>query len=494
MTTGITYTIKAGDTLNKIAQQFGTTAAALGQANKIMDINKIAAGANLNIPTPLVQPTKSNPFATTPSPLISNVKNAGTVTPPAPVNKANATQFGASPVNTPPPVNNTNYQSKLATTGASAVEAATDETKAYADAQAKNADGTPNLNTKEGLLASLIDKMTKLGTKGDRTLELQGQYDVAGKTEALNKINNKILQTDRAYEKRKRAMEKNPEGKLEQGLNIDLSNLDKQRNEDMADLAIVKAVAIGDLDTANQIVEAKVAAEFEPIQNEIDTLKTIYTLNLNNLSDSEKIALEEQISNREAERDYQYEIRLAQEKAKLDATTGGGDGTVSPEAQGWVDLINQGKATIANVPQKLKTEVANALTASSTSMVPQGQEAAYANVAPQSVLLVNLVKQYKDFLASHSAINLSAANKATKNNLISQITAEYKNAKKLGTLDAGVQKLIEGLLGSGGLAKLSFKSQSKAVDNFLSSLGYNGGAADPLGISSGGATNNPLGI
>lgn len=46
-----TYTIKSGDTLSKIASQYGTTVGALAKANNISDVNKITAGQALNLGT-----------------------------------------------------------------------------------------------------------------------------------------------------------------------------------------------------------------------------------------------------------------------------------------------------------------------------------------------------------------------------------------------------------------------------------------------------------
>ena len=45
-----TYTIKKGDTLSKIASQYGTSVDALAGANGIADPNKIYAGKSLTIP------------------------------------------------------------------------------------------------------------------------------------------------------------------------------------------------------------------------------------------------------------------------------------------------------------------------------------------------------------------------------------------------------------------------------------------------------------
>jgi len=53
------YTIQKGDTLSKIAQANNTDVATLAKANNIKDVNKIFAGASLNIPTAM--PPVQNP-------------------------------------------------------------------------------------------------------------------------------------------------------------------------------------------------------------------------------------------------------------------------------------------------------------------------------------------------------------------------------------------------------------------------------------------------
>lgn len=92
--------------------------------------------------------------------------------------------------------------------------------------------------------------------------------------------------------------------------------------------------------------------------------------------------------------------------------------------------------------------------------------------------LVNLLIQYKDILDNTSALSLALSpnTKAVADNLVSQITAEYKQAKKLGTLDAWVQKLIDWLLGKWwwwkDLTRYSNEAQWEAVKSFMSSLWY----------------------
>ncbi len=95
-----TYTIKSGDTLSKIAAQYGTTVAALSQANGISNPNAIRAGAQLTIPGS--GNSQSQGTALTPGQFGGSVmpKLASTPTAPA-VAPASPTAPTATPSGTP---------------------------------------------------------------------------------------------------------------------------------------------------------------------------------------------------------------------------------------------------------------------------------------------------------------------------------------------------------------------------------------------------------
>lgn len=71
------YTIKSGDNLTKLAQQFGTTVGALTQSNNISNPNMIKVGQKLTIPqlaaTPTT-PTSTAPVATTPKTTVTTTQ------------------------------------------------------------------------------------------------------------------------------------------------------------------------------------------------------------------------------------------------------------------------------------------------------------------------------------------------------------------------------------------------------------------------------------
>lgn len=99
------------------------------------------------------------------------------------------------------------------------------------------------------------------------------------------------------------------------------------------------------------------------------------------------------------------------------------------------------------------------------------------NVPKENKPLVDLLLKYKNILdtTSFASLQTSPSTKAQANSLLSQITAEYKQAKKLGTLDTWVQRLIDWLVGKAGIWSLSTYSnaaQSQAVMSFLENLWY----------------------
>mgnify|MGYP003680069202 CR=1 FL=1 len=67
------YKIKSGDTLSAIAAKNGTTVAALKKLNNIKDVNKIRAGASLNMPKKVVSSPTSRSKKSTPTPTSNTV-------------------------------------------------------------------------------------------------------------------------------------------------------------------------------------------------------------------------------------------------------------------------------------------------------------------------------------------------------------------------------------------------------------------------------------
>lgn len=183
-------------------------------------------------------------------------------------------------------------------------------------------------NTPEQNRSALQEEIYRLigesGGQADRTQALQNEYDIAGKMEALNRISGQYTTKERFYENKSREARKNLQGKFGGAVEQDIENISRMGNQELADLAIQKSVALGDLQTAQDIVDAKIKAEFEPLDNRIKSLQNFMSANLNDLSDSEKIALQKKIDDEAAARDFNYDIRLKQETERLNDSFSGG--------------------------------------------------------------------------------------------------------------------------------------------------------------------------
>lgn len=175
--------------------------------------------------------------------------------------------------------------------------------------QAKTKPVETPINPREQALSDVMSLTKKQGEQGQRTLDLQKEAGLAKKQEELNKINAEAITLDRAYEKQKREMLKNPEGKLSTQLNADVQRLDLERNQQLADIGIRQAVAQGNVELANKIVETAIKAEFEPIANQIESLKTYQQMFNDDLTSSEKTKLDSII--RQQEMDYQFKLDSA---------------------------------------------------------------------------------------------------------------------------------------------------------------------------------------
>jgi len=230
-----------------------------------------------------------------------------------------------------------------------------------------------------------------------------------------------------------------------------MEDIQRSRAYQTGTLAIKAAAASQDFETAMSVMKTMSDMITEPMRQTRDFFKEMY-----NRTEDQKF----QRAMKGADQAFQREMR------NLDAST-----TMKTEAmkQGVpYDVLS--KATTPD-------EVAKATIAYKKSQIPLGFE----NVKPENVGLTKLLVEYNDFIKDKGFFDLKRPeNAALKSNLVSEISAEYKDAKKLGTLDAGVQKLIDGLLGNTGIAKYSPQAQSTALDLQLNRLGYD---TTPAGAS-----------
>lgn len=192
------------------------------------------------------------------------------------------------------------------------------------------------VSDRETGLNRLSDLLEQQGKQGERFNTLAEENKLFKAEEEYNRALLEEAQIDREYEKKLRALEANPEGKLTTQLEGEKANLRRLRSQEKADLAIVTAARQGDLQTAQNIVKQKLDAEFEPIKQQIETLKTFLTLNQDDLTTSEKMLLQSQINQEESRLENEYESEALRSQASV-----------------YQEALNNGSITLDKVPEKV---------------------------------------------------------------------------------------------------------------------------------------------
>jgi hypothetical protein len=165
-------------------------------------------------------------------------------------------------------------------------------------------------------LGEMVGLYKDKGAFTDETMRGEGVYDAK---KVINNINKEYAATERHYENLKRELEKNAKGMMTSGMQGRLDDLNRQKNQELADIAIKKSAALGDYQTAFEIAQSKIDAKYEPLDDELKILQATLGIYQDDMTESEKLTAQEAISNRQAERDYQYSVDLAEERAKIEA-------------------------------------------------------------------------------------------------------------------------------------------------------------------------------
>lgn len=162
---------------------------------------------------------------------------------------------------------------------------------------------------REQALSDVMSLQKKQGEQGQRTLDLQAENKLAEKKQQLADINAKAITTNDAYKKKIEEVRKNAGGKLTANVQAEVDKLESERDRRLADIGIEQAVAQGNIDVANDIIKTAIEAEFEPLKNQIESLKTYQQMFNDDLTSSEKTKLDSII--RQQEMDYQFGLDSA---------------------------------------------------------------------------------------------------------------------------------------------------------------------------------------
>lgn len=250
-----TYTIKQGDTLSGIAQQYGMNANDLAKSNNIADPNVIQAGANLTVPDSSVS-----------SPKVPNTFNAADLNTPS--------NFDVPPATPSAPVD-----PFVASLDASQ--------KSFQNAyDAANKDVQPIQQERDTLTTRLQSALDNLKGKGSSLVAEETKLGVPENIKQLNDLNLQIAQKKGEFDKAAMNAENQqiPVG-LIQGQQ---ATIRRQQAVELGALASVAQALQGNIALAQQTAQRTVDLEFSDKEQEVKNLQTLLSVNTDNLTTAEK--------------------------------------------------------------------------------------------------------------------------------------------------------------------------------------------------------------
>lgn len=239
------------------------------------DFNKLMVNATPTIPSPNVPINNTPTYSTINADSVLNPTKLMTVPPPVTTNTAN---------------NSLAYYGDKTTNSASTNIANT----TIANTEKANTATTNKIIADK--LSSLIGQQ---GTKEDFINTTTRDVGLSDKETALNSLNNEAITTKAAIEKRIKDIYGGGGITIEQA-NTEAEAIRRQGNQDLANIALLQSVAQNNVLLARNTIDSKVKAKFESIDNQIKSYEQLYNLNLNDLTDSERITVQGNIDNKKA--------------------------------------------------------------------------------------------------------------------------------------------------------------------------------------------------
>lgn len=344
--------------------------------------------------------------------------------------------LGNTPAFVPPPVPNTQ-------TALSRLEAST--TPAPQPAEQAPA---PQPNLRESLVQRQLAALEQLQGKGARTQQIMQEQQVLDKQKALDVIDSDIAKRENYYIRQLQTLE-DKGGGLKMGYESEANTLRRDRARELADLYIVRAGKSQDVETARSYANDLIAAEFEPLKDELQYTGQLYNMLANDLTDSEKMQVQQQMTEKN------NSIDLAQKTSQ----------------QIYAELINAGAYTPER-GQLLKDAMAQASLAIKNGQSP---DAAIAKMqsAMAGVQTLESMKTKADISQGWEALNL----RQQELNLSKERLAAEQQAtgNTYGTLDGKPQNATQALVNSYANRLIEAETVFSAVaDQFADPTAFGG--------------------
>ena len=292
----------------------------------------------------------------------------------------------------------------------------------------------------------------------------------------LSDINQQIIEEEHAKQRRLQALDKNPQGLFGGALEQEKQRVTDESNARQADLSVIQLAKQGRYDSAVARADRAVQAKLEAQQNLIDALKVNYEDNKDLFNTAEQRSFETLLSDRNRKLDKEAADLKQISDLSLNALTNGAPASVAMQmrqAKTVEEAFAIGGQYIDALDRAAKLQ---SISASRTSqlldLAKAGDQNAIKSLGfdPSTVAeeidpvtrrqltyqvdstseLLDLASQYRDLIQQHGFTNRVFGDPKVLGQidaLRGQMTAKYKKAEQLGTLDNGVSKLMEQLLG-----------------------------------------------
>jgi len=276
------------------------------------------------VPVAPITPTQSEPTAKNSDRFDFSMFGVGTngVVPlfnrskvkPVEAPKVDASNLNTQGYQLPAPVKDNTASAKIASTNAMVTTPTTPATTPT----------TPAPQTEQSKVIAGINNILGIQEgKSDFIAKAQEDVQLEKKRIVDQEFTAKAVNAKKSYEDKIKKVKENIGGMSAGQLENAVSQLESKANEDLANIAIQKSVAQGDVTLALQIVKDKVEAKYEPLKNQLETYKMQFQMLQNDMSDSDKA----QASKLEKQLDRQYEREVASARSleayKLEALKAG---------------------------------------------------------------------------------------------------------------------------------------------------------------------------
>lgn len=194
---------------------------------------------------------------------------------------------------------------------------------------------SPTRQRRDELISQGSSALQDLRGKGERALELQEDNNVQGFSDDLAAIRSEIAELNVQKRQTLRELEKNPQGLFGNALIDETNRITREFDVQLADKAIIEQAALGNYNSALQLVDRQVELEFAGAQEELDAAKAELELLKPRLDEEQQVeATRLQIALDERGRvlDEAKADRTAIRELAIDALAGGAPVSVVQDA------------------------------------------------------------------------------------------------------------------------------------------------------------------